>query len=56
MKQKILWLLLAGGLIAGCNKLDQLPEATASKDAVFGSEKGLELYAYSFYDITGVMK
>lgn len=51
MKQKLLWLLFAGGLIAGCNKLDQLPEATASKDAVFGSEKGLELYAYSFYDL-----
>ncbi len=51
MKQKFLWILLAGGLIAGCNKLDQLPEATASKDAVFSSEKGLELYAYSFYDI-----
>lgn len=51
MKQKFLWILLAGGLIASCNKLDQLPEATASKDAVFGSEKGLELYAYSFYDI-----
>jgi len=51
MKQKFLWLLLAGGLVAGCNKLDQLPEATASKDAVFGSEKGLELYAYSFYDL-----
>ncbi|AXY76754.1 RagB/SusD family nutrient uptake outer membrane protein [Paraflavitalea soli] len=51
MKQQFLWLLLAGGLMAGCNKLDQLPESTASKDAVFGSEKGLELYAYSFYDI-----
>lgn len=51
MKQKFLWLLLAGGLIAGCNKLDQLPEATATQEAVFGSEKGLELYAYSFYDI-----
>jgi hypothetical protein len=51
MKQQLLWVLLAGGLMTGCKKLDQLPQSTASKEAVFGSEKGLELYAYSFYDI-----
>ena len=38
-------------LIAGCKKLEQLPESTATQGAVFNSEKGLELYAYSFYDI-----
>ncbi|SKC83193.1 RagB/SusD family nutrient uptake outer membrane protein [Ohtaekwangia koreensis] len=37
-------------LLASCD-LEQLPEATTSKDAVFGSEKGLELYANSFYNI-----
>ena len=37
-------------LITGC-ELDQVPQATASKEAVFGSEKGLELYANSFYNI-----
>ncbi|SKA15537.1 RagB/SusD family nutrient uptake outer membrane protein [Sediminibacterium ginsengisoli] len=39
-------------VMAGCTKnLDQTPESTASRNAVFGSEKGLELYANSFYDI-----
>jgi hypothetical protein len=37
-------------LLVSCD-LEQLPEATTSKDAVFGSEKGLELYANSFYNI-----
>jgi len=36
-------------LLFGCN-LEQIPQDTTSKDAVFGSEKGLELYSYSFYD------
>ncbi|MBP3942207.1 RagB/SusD family nutrient uptake outer membrane protein [Sphingobacteriaceae bacterium WQ 2009] len=44
-------LLLLGGLIAlsSCSKLDQNPESTVTKEAVFKSEKGLELYANSFY-------
>ena len=33
----------------GCD-LEQIPQDTASKESVFGSEKGLELYSYSFYD------
>ncbi|CCH53634.1 RagB/SusD domain protein [Fibrisoma limi BUZ 3] len=46
------WLFLLGALtLAGCNELDQVPQATATKTAVFGSEKGLELYANSFYTI-----
>ncbi len=51
MKQKYSWLILIASVVMGCNKLEQLPEATASRDAVFGSEKGLELYANSFYQI-----
>jgi len=35
----------------GCKKLDQVPQDTATKEAVFGSEKGLELYANSFYKL-----
>lgn len=35
----------------GCKKLDQAPQDTATKEAVFGSEKGLELYANSFYKL-----
>jgi hypothetical protein len=43
-------LLLAGVLAAGCDSLEQNPVATSSKDAVFGSENGLALYANSFYN------
>nr|WP_293844854.1 RagB/SusD family nutrient uptake outer membrane protein [uncultured Arsenicibacter sp.] len=50
MKKYSFTLLFAGLLLAGCNDLNQVPEATASRDAVFGSEKGLDLYANSFYD------
>lgn len=35
----------------GCRKLDQAPQDTATKESVFGSEKGLELYANSFYKL-----
>jgi hypothetical protein len=51
MKQQYLWLLLISALVISCNKLEQLPESTTSRDAVFSSEKGLELYANSFYNI-----
>jgi len=51
MKQQYLWLILIAAFVMGCSKLEQLPESTASKDAVFSSEKGLELYANSFYQI-----
>lgn len=51
MKQYLIWLVFIAFIVAGCNKLEQLPEATASGDAVFGSEKGLELYANSFYQV-----
>src|SRR5262245_61286468 len=49
MKKYILYL---GSILmlAGCTKLDQEPQATASQDAVFGSEKGLQLYTASFYN------
>jgi hypothetical protein len=50
MKNKYWLLLLICALCASC-ELEQLPLATASKEAVFGSEKGLELYANSFYNI-----
>jgi len=49
--KKIYWLLfLIIAFCASC-ELEQLPQATASKEAVFGSERGLELYTNSFYDI-----
>jgi hypothetical protein len=43
------WLLLICTLLAGCD-LEEVPVDTANKDAVFGSENGLQLYANSFYD------
>jgi hypothetical protein len=45
-----LCIALAGVLFAGCDSLEQNPVATSSKDAVFGSENGLSLYANSFYN------
>lgn len=53
MKINKLWLLLVIVLAsAACKKqLDQEPEFTASKAAIFGSENGLQLYANSFYSI-----
>ena len=48
----LLWFtILAVFTIASCKKLDQEPESSATKIAVFGSEKGLALYANSFYNM-----
>ena len=51
MKKQYLLFLIIAAVFMQCKKLEQLPEATASRDAVFSSEKGLELYANSFYRI-----
>ena len=51
MKQQYLWLVLIAAFVMSCSKLEQLPQATASRDAVFSSDKGLELYANSFYQL-----
>ena len=51
MKRQYLLIFFIAAVVTGCKKLEQLPEATASRDAVFSSEKGLELYANSFYRI-----
>ncbi len=51
MKKQILGLLFFCCVFAGCEKLDQAPIATANKEAVFSSERGLELYANSFYEV-----
>jgi hypothetical protein len=46
------FLLISFGILvfSGCKKLDQEPQATASRSAVFSSEKGLQLYVASFYN------
>ncbi|ACU05187.1 RagB/SusD family nutrient uptake outer membrane protein [Pedobacter heparinus] len=38
-------------VLFACSKLDQQPKSTVGKEAVFQSEKGLELYATSFYTL-----
>jgi len=48
--KKLCIAILVGSLgFTACNKLDQIPQSTASKEAVFGSENGLKLYTNSFY-------
>ncbi|RZL20109.1 MAG: RagB/SusD family nutrient uptake outer membrane protein [Pedobacter sp.] len=49
MKKAYILILLACITFSACKKLDQEPESTATKAAVFGSESGLKLYTNSFY-------
>ncbi|MCC9135498.1 RagB/SusD family nutrient uptake outer membrane protein [Pontibacter silvestris] len=51
MKKQLWRLLVLSVFFASCDDLDQAPEATATKGAVFSSERGLELYANSLYDV-----
>lgn len=51
MKKFLLCLIPVVIGFAGCKKLDQTPEDTATREAVFSNEKGLELYTNSFYNI-----
>ncbi len=50
---KIMILLFCGAvfLVSCAKNLDQTPQSTASKEAVFGSEDGLKLYTSSFYNM-----
>ena len=50
MKNIIVFILMIL-LFASCSKLDQVPESTVSSDAVFKSERGLQLYTNSFYNV-----
>lgn len=52
MKKKIIYLATLFILVAlhSCN-LDELPQDTASRIAVFGSASGLQLYTNSFYEM-----
>ena len=55
MKLYNLWFgLIIITSLAACKKLDQEPQSTTSKSAVFGSESGLQLYSNSFYNILPV--
>ena len=50
MKKFIYTFFIAIVLFNSCN-LDEIPVTPVGKDAIFGSEDGLETYAYSFYDM-----
>ncbi|RYE33426.1 MAG: RagB/SusD family nutrient uptake outer membrane protein [Sphingobacteriaceae bacterium] len=53
MKKQYLYICLFCLSLAACSKeLDQQPESTASKQAVFGNETGLKLYTNSFYNMS----
>jgi hypothetical protein len=51
MKKIFIGILLASFGIVACSKLDQSPESTATRSAVFGTENGLRLYTNSFYNM-----
>ncbi len=47
----LLGIVVIGLGATGCNKLDQVPQDTATPEAVFSNVNGLQLYSNSFYDI-----
>lgn len=50
-KKYLIWLAVAA-LCGGCAKnLQQTPQSSANRAAIFGSEDGLRLYSNSFYDV-----
>jgi len=51
MKKLFIGIIIAGFAFTSCSKLDQVPQSTASKDAIFSSENGLKLYTNSFYGL-----
>lgn len=46
-----IWILLACLSASACKQLDQEPQSTATKSAVFGTENGLKLYTNGFYNM-----
>src|SRR5690606_27341820 len=53
MKNKIIFSSLVLFVVFACNEdlLEELPKDAVGAEPVFGSEGGLGLYAYSFYNI-----
>jgi len=49
MKKLLIGILIGSLGFTACSKLDQLPQSTATQNAVFGTENGLRLYTNSFY-------
>lgn len=49
--KKIIYLLFAAGLLLNACQLDEKPVTSVDKDAIFGSQDGLQTYSYSFYNM-----
>lgn len=49
--KKIFFLIITASVLFTSCDLDEEPEASVGKDAIFSSEAGLETYAYSFYNM-----
>ncbi len=50
MKKIVYSFLLLSCFFSSCS-LDEEPQASASKDVIFGTESGLKTYSYSFYNM-----
>lgn len=52
MKKLIIYLSIINLILLGCNSdfLEEFPKDAVGADPIFGSESGLELYSYSFYN------
>jgi hypothetical protein len=50
LRFKTIFTLMISLLLCQC-EMEELPKSEISKESVFNTESGLELYAYSFYDI-----
>ncbi|WP_129716159.1 RagB/SusD family nutrient uptake outer membrane protein [Pedobacter sp. SYP-B3415] len=51
MKKQLILIVLGCITLFSCKKLEQEPQSSASKQAVFGNESGLKLYTNSFYNM-----
>lgn len=49
MKKLYIGILAAAFGLTACDKLDQVPQSSASRETVFSTETGLRLYTNSFY-------
>jgi hypothetical protein len=52
MNKRYSVLVLLGLFLAGCSELEQVPQSTATRSAVFSNTGGLDLYVNSFYEGT----
>lgn len=49
--KKIIYFWISACCLSGSCSMDETPKAEVDKPTIFNNEKGLETYAYSFYDL-----